>query len=163
MSTLLYARLNPAAKNVVAPPSPPAPGGFVTAMAALVPAEVLAVHALIIALALAPADKSSGTPPRALDPQSFTTLRIAFWSLVFLSMLLYYMPRKKAHSWGGKDWIRVLIPPAAFVAWTMLQPLTMFDAICPKLSPIGRTSIAAITGVLLGALASFLSDPGGGP
>lgn len=70
-------------------------------------------------------------------------------------MVLYVVP--KVRSWHVLDYGRVLIPPAAFIAWTMLQPATAFDAVMPDLSKAARTIIALFAAVLLGLAAAALA------
>jgi hypothetical protein len=54
-------------------------------------------------------------------------------------------------------YIRMAIPPLAFVGWTMLQRATAFDAIFPGMAEAPRTVVALFLGVLLGLVASALA------
>jgi hypothetical protein len=135
-------------------------GGYVEAMAALVPTEVLTLHALILSAttqiiptesmggeaksAIAEEMGTAGTAPNAITVISDAgSLEIAFWVLALISMALYLVPRlyaawtaakEEKTSWraqmGPADWARAAIPPLAFTAWTMLQRATAIDAAC---------------------------------
>ncbi|HEY4288027.1 MAG TPA: hypothetical protein VGN00_13070 [Puia sp.] len=131
----------------------PGPTGlktYVDAFAALVPSEVLTMHAVIISVTTT---TTKDTPPVTTisDPP---TLAWAFFGLILLSMVLYIVPRLSKGSWDRLDYIRMLIPPLAFTGWTMLQRTTAFDAVDPRLGEAPRTVIALFPGVTLGLLAS---------
>jgi hypothetical protein len=139
----------------------PGTGTYLDAVAALVPAEVLAVHAVILALVTTTSDDGNAVIT------DVPTLRVVFWVLVVLSAALYIVGRK---SLKGLDFVRVLIPPAAFVAWTMLQRITAFDAIAPHMAATVRSVTAVLAALVLGVVAAQLgmiadkaSPPGEGP
>jgi hypothetical protein len=52
----------------------------------------------------------------------------------------------------------MLIPPLAFVGWTMLLRATAFDAIFPGLAKAPRTVAALFLAVILGRLASIFAQ-----
>lgn len=72
-----------------------------------------------------------------------------------MSVVLYAVPRLRR--WDRLDFLRAAIPPVAFVAWTMLQRATAFDAVWPQLGQAPRTVIALFVAVLLGVLAAALA------
>ena len=152
MSTLAYASLT--ARREAAPPqkskseSPPGVGSYVDAMAALVPAEVLSLHAMILSV-------TTSTQQGVIKIEDAQTLSWAFLGLIVLSVVLYVAPRFK--KWDRLDYIRVIIPPLAFLAWTMLQRATAFDAVS-QLAPEPRTVIALFLAVLLGLTAAGLAN-----
>lgn len=120
------------------------------ALSALVPAEVLTVHALVISAVTAKIDDGS----KITD---VSTLWWAFYGMCFLSIFLYVIPRLMGGWWETLDFLRMLIPLFAFVGWTMLQPTSAFEAVAPSLT-IGQRTIAAIfLGVVLGACATMLA------
>jgi hypothetical protein len=123
-------------------------------VAALVPAEVLALHATILSLTTKTEQDQAGKSITTItDPG---TLRWAFWGLILVSIVLCIAPRLPI-----KDPLacfRALIPPAAFVAWAMLQKATAFDAVSPGLGEVNRTVIALFGAVLLATLAKVLAD-----
>jgi hypothetical protein len=158
MSTLAYAALTrrreKAGPGTSFTTQPPGVGPWVDSLSSLVPSEVLAVHGALLAITTT-TDNASGTVVTTItDP---TTLKGVFYALIFVSMLLYVGGRAVARSWDRLDFARVLIPPLAFVAWTMLQKSTGFDAAFPELAIGPRTAIALIGGVVLGVVAGLLA------
>ncbi len=158
MSTLAYAALT---KRRVQVPSGirtsislPDVSTYIDMVAALVPAEVLALHAAILSLTTKTAQDQAGRSITTItDPG---TLRWAFWGLIFGSILLYIVPRPPLKK--PLDCLRAAFPPAAFVAWTMLQKATAFDAVWPDLGETPRAVAALFGAVLLGALAKALAN-----
>jgi hypothetical protein len=161
MSTLAYAVLT--TKRMMAPPgtsresSPPGVKSYVDALAALVPAEVLALHNVILAVTTKTTKNENGKSITVItEPR---TLFWAFFGLLLLSIVLYVLPRLRSQEkWEPLDFLRAAIPPLAFVAWTMLQRATAFDAVWPQLADAPRTTIALFAAVLLGLLATTLAD-----
>lgn len=153
MSTITYALLT--SKREQSPRgtsrsvSPPGMGTMQDALAALVPAEVLLVHALILPLTTTTKDETT----TITEPN---TLSWAFYVLIVMSVLLYVVPRLVNGKWDGWDFIRMLIPPLAFIGWTMIQRMTAFDVIFPNLAEAPRTLVAACLAILLGLAASAL-------
>lgn len=154
MSTIAYAELtnrrDDASPGTSMTTSPPGVSTYVDALAALVPAEVLALHALIISATTVVVGDTTTI-------EDATTLRWAFWALAAFSAGLYAVPRWLKGHWDKLDFLRVLIPPAAFVGWTMLQRATAFDAAFPSLAQSPRTVIGLFFGAVLGALAIALA------
>lgn len=154
MSTLAYAAFT--TNREVAKPgssrttSPPGVSTYVDAFAALVPAEVLTLHALILSVTT---QTAAGTT-QIVSP---VTLSWAFYGLVVLSIVLYVVARLMYAKWDRLDYLRVTIPPLAFLGWTMLQRATAFDAIFPNLGEAPRTVLALFLGVLLGIVAAALA------
>lgn len=161
--------------------------GYVEATAALVPTEVLTLHALILGAttrivppnavpaatkaAITGAPEAAGATPSTItlisDPSS---LAIAFWALALIGMALYLVPRLYAAwtaakadktSWraqmGAADWARAAIPPLAFTAWTMLQRATAFDAAFPHLTESQRTVFGLLLAAVVIGAASWLA------
>ena len=157
MSTLVYAQLT--TKREESPPgtsmsqSPPGVKTYVDVLAALVPAEVLALHGLILSVTT----KTDGSSTIITEPN---TLACAFLGLLLLSIGMYVVPRvlKKKKEWDKLDYFRMLIPPLALIGWTMLQRATAFDAVFPSLNGATRTVIALFLAVILGAGAANLAN-----
>jgi hypothetical protein len=86
------------------------------AFAALVPAEVLTLHALIISATteipkkVASGDGTVAVAARIL-PEAMQTLQYSFWGLVAASAALYTIPRATGGKWDKFDWLHVLIAP----------------------------------------------------
>jgi hypothetical protein len=161
MSTLLYAARTE--QREVASPgtsedtNPPKSSTWLDAIVALVPAEVLALHAIAIN-----AWTKTETPPDGSEDGAATiitdpgALKIAFFVLIVVAFALYWF--RKKDSWDKVDAIRMLIPPAAFVVWTMAQQSTAFDAVVDDIAEGTRAFLAAVLAVLLAALAKKLAD-----
>lgn len=169
------------------PTGPGTVSGYAEAVAALIPAEVLTLHALILGattqivptntITAAAKAAITGTPEVAnAAPSTITlisdagTLAIAFWALALISMALYLVPRlyaawtaakEKSTSWraqmGAADWARAAIPPLAFTAWTMLQRATAFDAAFPHLTESQRTVFGLLLAAVVIGAASWLA------
>lgn len=155
MSTLAYAALT--TKREQSDPktststSPPGLKTYVDALAALVPAEVLTLHALIVSVTTKTVDAK--TQIIALG-----TLRWAFFGLIVLNIGIYVVPRLMVGKWDRLDYMRMVIPPLAFIGWTMLQRATAFDAVAPAALPeAARTVIALFLGVILVGAATALA------
>ena len=166
MSTLSYAAITTrrlkSPKRTSRGGSAPGVGTYVDAMAALVPAEVLTLHALLLTVTTV----TTGETTTITDAP---TLKWSFVALILLSLVLYVWPRAISKTWEKLDVIRALIPALAFVAWTMLQRATAFDAVKPAMMRDSvRSAIAFFLAVLLGLLAASLAgkadatDPPGG-
>lgn len=155
---------------------PPGLNSYIDILAALVPAEVLAIHSLVIAT-LATSNAQGATQINELS-----TLRWAFWLLMGLSVVLFVLGRRPvpapppppaaggqpAHGalrslgrgwqrWEWQDWIRLAIPPAAFAGWVMLEPASAWNAVAPHMSSGMRTLVALVDAVLLAALTKALA------
>jgi len=165
MSTLAFAALTnkreEAAPGTSSTKNPPGVSTFVDALAALVPAEVLTLHALILTVTTTTAAQvttaaATASPVAVTTISDPTTLKWAFAGLIVLSIILYVVPRFK--NWELLDYVRAAIPPLAFVAWTMLQRSTAFDAIAPgSFKDAPRTVIGLFLAVILGLVAATLS------
>lgn len=158
MSTLAYAeftnRRDAAQPGTSRTNAPPGVKTYVDALAALVPAEVLSLHALM----LSATTSINGDTTTISDAN---TLSAAFGGLLILAAGLYALPRWLAKKWDRLDWIRVLIPPLAFVGWTLLQRSTAFDAVLEVTQRTfgdgPRTVVGLFLAVILGVIASTLA------
>lgn len=168
MSTFAYAQLTntreAATPGTSTTTSSPGIKTYIDAFAALVPAEILTLHALIIAnttkteaKAQAAGATSLGTITTIL-PDAVQTLNLAFWGLLVLTVALYAVPRYMGGKWDKFDWIRTCIAPLAFVGWTMLQRATAFDAAFPEFGAIPRTVVALFLGAVLSGITAALAS-----
>ncbi len=159
MSTLAYAAMtrkrDEARPGTSTTTSAPGFNTYVDALAALVPAEVLTAHAAILTFTTETVKGSAGNAIVTITQPD--TLRGVFYALIFVSMVLYATGRLIASHWDNWDWLRVVIPPLAFVGWTMLQKATAFDALGTNFSQAGRSATAIIGAILLGLLAAALA------
>ena len=173
MSTLVYAAVEKQRKNADPGTSTtteaPKTRTWLDVVVALVPAEVLAIHAFAV---------SEFTSTEEVGPEgnkeiqtvihNQEALQWTFWLLILLAIVLYVSKKKGALD--GLDILRAAIPPAAFVLWTMLQQNTAFDAVFPDFDEGVRTVVAVVGAALLGAVAQRLGvasdratpDDGGG-
>ncbi len=177
----------------------PTTGRYVEALAGLIPAEVLALHMLILSAttrivnpkdpsapamsdALVKKSAESGTLAadlaKAIDLAPTTlitsshTLHAAFWGLVALSLLLYVIPRGNAlwkniegprsmnvwlRSIRPVEAVRAAIPPLSFIAWTMLQRATAFDAAYPDISEADRTVAGLFFAAIVIAVSTWVA------
>ncbi len=160
MSTLAYAALttrrDEATPGTSRSTESPGVTTYVDAMAALVPTEVLTLHAVMLTSATSVADTVTTIVKGAVFPFAW-----AFIGLIVLASVLYAVPRMRSKKWDNMDWIRCAIPALAFVAWTMLQRSTAFEAAVKYwnlgIDQYSRTFIAAILAVVLGLIASSLA------
>jgi hypothetical protein len=154
MSTLAYAQLTTrrdiARSMSITSESPSGLRTYVDVFAALVPAEVLTLHGLILSVTT----KVENTATIITDQG---TLGWAFLGLIILSVCLYVIPRLLAKMWDRFDWIRMVIPPLALIGWTMLQRATAFDAVFPEMPGASRTIVALFLAVVLAFIATALS------
>lgn len=130
----------------------PGVGAWLDTVAALVPAEVLAANAFLIQLVTKSSkDSSGGTSVAISNP---TDAKILFWTLFAVAPLIYIL----AHlaTWDRWDWLRVLIPPGAFVLWSTLQSGTAFTAVA-HWSEFTRYLVGVIGVTLLAAIARQLA------
>src|SRR5258708_15112854 len=126
MSTLAYAALttrrDEATPGTSRSTESPGVTTYVDAMAALVPTEVLTLHAVMLTSATSVADTVTTIVKGAVFPFAW-----AFIGLIVLASVLYAVPRMRSKKWDNMDWIRCAIPALAFVASTKLQMTTPFD------------------------------------
>lgn len=155
MSTLLYAART--AKHQEAP-AQKAEGRskYVDAVAAIVPAEVLAAHAVIVGVC-ATTKEVAGSDRLVTTVTEPGWLAVSFWGLLALSVLLFLGPKLSDGSITKLDPLRALLVAAAFVVWSVLQPGTAFDAAFGPVSEVGRFVIGILAAVPIAAAASWLS------
>lgn len=160
MSTLAYQALTKRRDEAVPGTSDdtkPGVGKYVDALAALIPAEVLAAHAVYLTIATDSKEGADGaTTTMITKPDS---LEIGFWILVVAAAALYLFPKiRKLEPW---DAVRVFIPPLAFVAWTLIQTPSAFDPVNDALGLnwdiVNRQVIAVGAALFLGALATGMA------
>jgi hypothetical protein len=153
MSTLAYAALTTRHEEATGE-SPSGVKSYIDAMAALVPAEVLALHALIVSVTTRTSgDDEAGVTTTITEPG---TLEAAFWALIVLSVVLFVVPRVK--KWKRLDIVRMLLAPAAFIIWCMLQRSTAFDAVASGVADAPRTVFALLAAAVVGIAAAALAN-----
>jgi len=158
MSTLAYQALTKRrdeAQPGTSDDTKPGVGKYVDALAALVPAEVLAAHAFILTITTE-SDPSENATTTVTDPDS---LRLGFWLLMIASACLYVFPKiRTLEAW---DAVRLFIPPLAFAMWTLIQTPSAFDPVNAALgldwTIVLRQVVAVAVGLSLGALATGMA------
>jgi hypothetical protein len=118
---------------------------FVDSVAALVPAEGLALHLLIL---------DAVTEKNETEPDALTVTFVekgwaqVGWGVCLLVVLfLYVVPHALKDKFGGLDLIRMLIPVAAFIAWTWMIETSLFDAVADWTDG-KRAVLGAVLGVV---------------
>jgi hypothetical protein len=135
---------------------------YVATLAALVPAEVLALHAFM--LEATTTTKAWGSPAAQRAISAPAALRATFWVCLGLAPLIYVAGRAGPNS-GGRRWViwdvlRAAVPAAAFTLWVILQKSTAWDAVSPdSLSEGSRALVGAAGAIVLGVVATMLSLP----
>jgi hypothetical protein len=122
-------------------------------VAALVPAEVLAAHAAILSFSSKIGLDPEGNPTTIITNPG--TVRWTFFALLVSSAALFLLaqpPLKKL-----RDWLRLPIPPLAFLAWTWLQKPSAADVIWPNLVLPDRFAAAVLAAILLAGTAKALA------
>jgi hypothetical protein len=120
MSTILYGRLTrraeatPPVDGADAGMEPEPESALAQQVAALVPAEVLVIHGIILAAATSVGDDGSTTVTKP------DLLKWTLPILLVLSVALYVISRAGAPAWKLTDYLRMVIPGMAFFAWTLL-------------------------------------------
>lgn len=174
MSTVAFAQLT-ARRQKDDPDAPEAArkaptGKYADIVAALIPAEVIAAHAVIVSQATE-VKKADVTPDAAADPAGTkleqvtdildpTALKVAFWGLLVASILLYVFTKLRSGApWGRLDYVRAAVPGLAFVTWTMLTEPSAFDGFDPgDLSDTTQVAIGVVAAVILGGVAKVSQD-----
>lgn len=151
MSSLMYGAITRKREEAPAGQStddkPPGLQTYVDALAALIPAEVLSAHAVVISNVTTTKDGATSITAPA-------QLAFFFWFFVALSIALFLIGRRAIPR--GWDWVRMFIPSLAFLGWTMLQPTTAFDAVAPDFSPDWRWALGLALAIVLGIVAAVL-------
>jgi hypothetical protein len=120
-------------------------------------------------------DDSGNVITTIQDPAN---LKLVFWLSIVFSIALYVIgdrtrariaarkskeeagPGKEVEvvSWNRWNTVRALIPAGSYVAWTMLQKSTAFDAVSADMAEAKRLVLAVFGAIALGAIAKLLSD-----
>jgi hypothetical protein len=136
--------------------APPGVKTYVDALAALFPAEVLALHALMIEATTETKKVAGKAVTTITDPGA---LKATFIVCIGLSILLFVVGRlmDKKGKWNNWDYLRACLPAVAFVLWTIIQKSTAWDAVSPDSLTEGmRALIGAAGAIVLGSLAAAL-------
>jgi hypothetical protein len=127
---------------------------LVTAVAALIPTEIVALHGLILSVTTSTQPDGSTT---IANPEP---LKWSLFVLIGLAVVVYLIGRG-FKEWKRVDFLRVFIPPFAVVVWTgivgtsALTPWVVGLSIYPTWVVIG----AGLLGVLLVAVSARINPP----
>lgn len=137
---------------------PPGLSTYVDVLVALVPAEVLAINAMIVTLV------TKTVPGGGTQPTDPATLRLSFWLLLGLSVVLYALGRQQSlaqvgrpKGWLPEDALRAMISPAAFTGWVLLDPSSAWSSTVPSMSSGTRVLIGVVGATALAALTKMLA------
>jgi hypothetical protein len=134
---------------------PPGTKPYVDTIAALVPAEVLGVWAAIV---LPNTTTTTGEGEQATTTISDAGLmKGSFLALLVVSAVLYAAGRFRDAKWEKADLVRILIPPASFAVWMLLQRPSTFDALELDWSSGQRDVVGAIAALVIAGVASALA------
>jgi hypothetical protein len=146
------------------PAAPPATGPLIGKVshwqdvaAALVPAEVLALHGIAMSYGTTTTGSGENAVTRITYPGQMMVVYIA---MMLLAAGLYLLGAKSFRGW--RTWVRAAIPVAAFIIWTMIQPSTAFDAFPFGFTSFARTMIAVFGAIVLGALFNLMATKADG-
>jgi len=132
----------------------PAMTTYVDTLAALVPAEALALYSAVVIPNVTKTVSAGGKAETVISSPGLLEWSCA--GLMVLSAALYLVGRYKNARLTPWDIPRFLIPPAALAAWMLVQNPGVFDVWWPG-SAIGeRVIIAAFAAIVLGVLAKSL-------
>lgn len=155
MSSFVYG--NVTAQRAAAPAKksktavPPGMGTYLDTLAALVPAEALALYEGVVL------PNTTKTVSGKTVISHSTLLGWSCAGLLVLSVLLYGIGRKK-QNWSSWDVARLFIPPAALTAWMLVQSPGVWDVWWPGPHTAERLVIAAFAAVVLGIAAKALGN-----
>jgi hypothetical protein len=118
---------------------------YVDTLTAIVPAEVLAMHAALFAALT----EKKGNRVDITDPG---WLEFGFWAMVVLSVVFYFAgyQKKRVNRWVV---LGAFVPPLAFFLWTMALQQSAFDAAF-DLSDGGRQALVIVGTPVLALLAA---------
>jgi peptidoglycan/LPS O-acetylase OafA/YrhL len=118
---------------------------LVDSVAALVPVEVLAAHAAALGVVATTSDPGDKGPVTVTITDEAWATR-SWLILLGVALAFYVVPHVAKGEWDRWDWLRMLIPPVAFAAWTMLAKGTLFDAV-NDWDSLTRTLVAVAIGL----------------
>ncbi len=115
---------------------------LVAAVAGLVPVEVIAGHALILATTTSTDQAGTTTITQAAPLQ---------WSLIGLVVVtvVLYLVGRGFKRWTPIDKVRLVIPPLAFVIWTALIGTSALSPWVKNLDHAWVTVVAVLVGIVL--------------
>jgi cytochrome bd-type quinol oxidase subunit 2 len=127
---------------------------LITALAGVVPVEIIAAHGLVLA-ATTTTDKSGATTITSSVP-----LQGSLIGLVAVTVIVFLIARgTNFASWKPVDYVRLAIPPLAFVVWTALIGTSALSPWVKDLDHGWITVAAVVVGVVLVAVSAKVAPP----
>jgi hypothetical protein len=145
VSSLAYGRLvreDARARSANVATEDTAENKLVAGLAGLIPAEVIAAHAIILT-ATTKTTSDGTTTISSPDP-----LGASLWGLLVLAVLFYLVGRGLSN-WTPIDVVRLALPPAAFLVWAALIGTS---ALSPWIAGIDHAWLTVGAALLGGAL-----------
>lgn len=125
---------------------------LIAALAGLVPVEIIAAHALVLA-ATTTTDKAGTTTITSSGP-----LQASLLVLVAAAVVVFLLGRGLA-DWKGVDFVRLAIPPTAFLVWTALIGTSALTPWLGSFDHAAVTVVAVGVGVILVAVSARVTTP----
>jgi hypothetical protein len=123
--------------------APSEPDPFLTSIAALIPADIIAAHAFILALA---------SKTDEVGTTTITQPDLLRWSLVGLLAAagIVYLFGRGVQDWvWPKDLVRLVLPPLGLLAWTALLGTSALTPWVGSINHITLVVTAVVGGVIL--------------
>lgn len=170
MSAFLYgrfeARREASHTGMSTESEPPGLKTYADALMGLVPGEVLAAAAVLVAVYTDTQKEPNGDDVMVVTHPD--QLEASFYGL-FLAAILFYVAGHvklgaEASRWDKWDFVRMFVPAFAFVGWAMaVRPSTLFDAafsadshLLPAVSEGWKIFLIVFGGLVLAAAAAML-------
>jgi len=124
---------------------------LITALAGIVPVEIIAGHGLVLAATTSTKD----------DVTSITSVAPLQWSLPILSgvAVVVFLLGRGLHDWTPVDFVRLAIPPVAFVIWTGLIGTSALSPWIRGLDHGWVTVVAVAAGIVVAGISAFVAPP----
>lgn len=163
MSAYLYGRVRRAQAAGGAVPLAGQDNKLIEGLVALIPADILALHALVLAATTktVPGDGSPASPA-AVQVIGRSALQWSLPTLAGLAVALFVLGHLKASEtpafkWETLDFLRMFLPALAFMAWALLTGTSAATPWVERLSKGYITLIGGTVAVLVLALATSLA------
>ena len=118
---------------------------IVEGLVAIIPVDIITLHAVVLSLTTT-TNKTTGEVS-ITDP---TTLKNSLFVFIVLAAALFVIGHLKtsdtpAFKWDSWDWLRIVLPPLAFLAWA---GLTGVSALTPWILNWSKAWVALSAGVI---------------
>jgi hypothetical protein len=133
--------------------APPGLRSYIDTLAALVPAEVLAMHTAVMH-----STTKTTKGPHGKDVVTITNPDLLTWAFraMILASVVFYVAGFQKKRWTRPAFFGAFIPPIAFVLWTMAQNPSAFNAEAPSIPIDTREVIVALATPFVALAATFI-------